>query len=119
MIVTGEREAVFYFASNGEIEILKEFRVPDPFPERQRIRSVLKQKKNKIVREFNKDFLKEFKNLIHESSFDLIYIFSPEFMHKMIEGEIPADFKHKIKNYIAGDFCHTHPFEILKRIVYT
>jgi hypothetical protein len=130
LVVAGKQEAVFYLVSDGEMEKIREIEThKSHYSDKEgffaatmnsgdmRSGAVLEPEKWKTINEFNQKLLKELKNLTAERiKFDSLYMFCPAYMHKIIEKEIPADIKKKLKKVIIGDFCHGNPFDLLSRI---
>jgi len=131
LIVAGKQEAKIFFALNGEINKIRDINLSNPhysdkegfFEVRTRMQkliragSVLKPLKWKIINEFNRMLVKELNDLIQRGDYDYVYIISPVYLHKIVEKEIPPGLKEKKRRYIAGDLCHKHPFDILRRLV--
>ncbi|OGZ27695.1 MAG: hypothetical protein A2365_03560 [Candidatus Nealsonbacteria bacterium RIFOXYB1_FULL_40_15] len=128
-IVTGRQEADIYVAENGKIDKIEEIEIPNSkysdkegfFKTRTggrviRSGSVLEFPKEKIMKDFLRELKTAMKDIRQRHKFDSVYLFSPEFFHNQVFEALPKDFQKKTKETVFGDYCHSHPFEILKKI---
>lgn len=64
------------------------------------------------------DFLKELEKKLsgHLKKFDDLYLFCPNYMHKMIRATIPKDKKDMLKKVFFGNIVDTNPLKFVDKI---
>jgi hypothetical protein len=128
-VVTGSHTAVFYSASNGNIEKIKTIQVEkikysdnegyfETRSSGDMIRSGFAQKDPDEIE--RSDFLKQFKaessDLYKEvGDTDEFYLFSPPYMVNQIKKAMPDLMRKKTTKEVRGNYIEEHPFELIKK----
>ena len=129
IVVTGEQEGEFYFASNGEIRKIDSFRFEEPtysdregfFESRNKGKvygsgSVYEPKKQRIRTEFKRRMKKNLEPICRNYKIDELHVFSPNYMKNFTQEAIKEIFHKKPDFLYEGHYHQVHPFELLKVI---
>jgi hypothetical protein len=129
IITTGEQEAEFYLASNGEIEKIDSFRFEEPtYSDREGhfesrgggnvygSGSVYEPKKQRNRIEFRKRLENALDTIYKNYKIDSLYVFSPDYMKNYTREIINEVFHKRVDFLYEGHYHEVHPFELLKII---
>jgi len=126
--VTGRQEARFFLAKDGDIEELEPFKFDKPEDPKRKGHNMIKGSKGvyrsgptpefknqRIITELESHLRKSLKNILNKNKIDIIYLTVPDYLKNDVKKTFPADAAKKIKFVLLGDYCHFHPFDILKK----
>lgn len=129
LVVTGRQEADFFRAGDGIIENIPGFKVEKPLHDDRKGRvmrrghgqvfasgTVYEDQKEKILRDFRREFRKSLKTVLDNFTPDRIYIYTPAYLVNEILALFPKRVSAAIKKVVKGNFYGKHPFELLERI---
>jgi hypothetical protein len=121
VIVAAKQEGRIYRASNGEIELLEEFRIPKPvFSDDEGLPEEGGHKENDAELQLHHEYLEHFEKLFRSFAPDFkpnhIYLFAPIHMTRELEGIIKPVFGPLPIKTINGIFTKEFPHEFLERI---
>ncbi len=132
LVVTGIREALIYYAREGEVDRLSEIMAEKPEdPGKPGVfitggknmihhGASLEDKQRKIRDKAIKNFLSELKKDLKEipdiDKIKSLYLFTPEPFEGSVLEEIPAKLKKKIENTFYGNYTNKHPIDLVKKI---
>lgn len=118
--VTGDFEADFYLAKDGEIDkvdsLLVERRnpeIPEGFVAKES--GNIKNIKKFRHAEFAKEFKKHLTALLAKSAVKEAYLFAPAELKNELEKDFPAKLRKSLKVY-EGNFHKEHPFKLLEKV---
>jgi hypothetical protein len=127
IVVTGQEHATFYFAFDGEIDVVektegsggtKEERV-DKLDTRTSGSNISGSDEEKIRTEV-RSFLKKFKTtvpkILKSTSADSLYLFSPAYMGNEIVAHLPKQKGFRLCGHFDGNYSDKHPFDLLEMI---
>jgi hypothetical protein len=127
--VTGRQEARFFLANDGTIEELESFKFDKPEDLKREGHNMIKGSKGvyrsgptpefknqRIIAELEFHLRKSLKNILDKNKIDIIYLTVPDYLRNDVKKTFPAASAKKIKLVLLGDYCHFHPFDILKKI---
>lgn len=127
--VTGLHEADFYFAGDGQIRKIGEFKLLFPhysdmegFFESAgggrifKSGSILEVEKMEIRHRFLKEMDRILDEMVKRNKFDEIYIFSPIYLKNELKSLLPREDRKRVKQNFQGNFTHFHPFQLLLMI---
>ncbi|MBD3300130.1 MAG: hypothetical protein GF347_02150 [Candidatus Moranbacteria bacterium] len=131
-IVTSKKEALFFVANQGKLKKIRELQIEKPTysdkegyfetsgkgnaPKGQTFKSGATQKdKDRLMKkELIFKILKEMNRIKKNTHFDLVYLFSPDYMLGDLEPKLKKDESIKIHKRFEGNYIKSHPFELLK-----
>ena len=122
LLVSGDFEADFHLASNGEIDKVDSFLIERRNPEIA-VGFVAAESGNiKTLKKFRHDeFIREFKKHLSEvvlkSGVGETHLFAPSEMKNEIVKILPASIRKSLKVY-EGNFHKEHPFKLLEKIAF-
>lgn len=128
LIVASDHRAKFYLAAKGEVDMLGDVEVLDPKFEDNEGKtgrgnkgegsgSMVKEVNRPEVRnKFIREFLKKAKEEKMIGSVHAIYLFSPLYMHSLLEKCLPLDMRRQLKLTVAGNHLRAHPFKLIEMI---
>lgn len=127
VIAAGKQRARFYSANKGHIREFDYIEVENPkYSDREGffMRSgsgktygagaPYENKKQKIEADFLKAFEKKISK--HLSKFAEVYLFSPNYMHRMIESKFPKGKENLLKKVFLGNIVDTNPLKFIDKI---
>jgi len=124
IIVTSAREADFHIASDGEVGKIDSFQLEKIhfsdnegfFGGGESSGSVKEPPKEEYRQEFLKGMNEHLEGLESRESITSVYLFTPDYLHKMVEDAMPKDLQKKMKFTAKGNYYHEHPFKLLEKI---
>ncbi|MCR4284353.1 MAG: hypothetical protein NUV64_03540 [Parcubacteria group bacterium] len=130
IIVTGAMEALFHIASDGEINKIDSFKLDKiHFSDNEGFfgragnggkvassGSVKEPLKKEYLQEFLKEMKAYIKNIQSKYEITSIYLFTPDYLYKMVEESMPKNLQSKIKFIAKGNYYHERPFELIDKI---
>jgi len=131
LVATSKQKAIFYSAFGGEIEKISEFEIPRPRYENEgffvssgkgqtfSVGAVREIRIENIKKKFLKKFKEELEKIKKQdnNNFSQIFLFAPSYLisdAKKILSEILT--KTKIEMAFEGNYNHSHPFDLLRKI---
>jgi len=128
--VTGRQEARFFLANDGEIEELESFKFDKPEDSKRAGHNMIKGSKGvyrsgptpefknqRIIAELESHLKGSLKAILNRNKIDTICLTVPDYLKNDVKKTFPKDSVKKMKPILLGDYCHFHPFDILKKIV--
>ncbi len=129
IVVMGKQKGKFYLAHNGVIKELRGFSFQKPkYSDREghfvkrgksgiyKTGAVYEPKKERIRIELVHRLENNLKKVLARNKIDDIYLACPDYLKNRIRKTFPAAARNKIKVFLAGDYYHLHPFDLLKKI---
>lgn len=129
LIVAGTFYADLYVVHNGEVEKVTSFEIERPaysdkeehFETRSHGKvlawgSSYEDTEDHDRKRFFKKFEKEIRELLRGQTYDLIFLFAPDYNAPEALKRIPNKDKEKIVGVFKGNYSSKHPFELLKKI---
>ena len=72
--------------------------------------------KEEYRQEFLKELKKHLKEIKEKENITGVYLFTPDYLHKMVEETMSKSLQDKIKFVAKGNYYHEHPFELIEKI---
>jgi hypothetical protein len=129
LIVTGSQEAEFFMAKNGELSPLEHFRIKKPvFTDKEGLfqRSGLgrvfgrsgseKDVKGEIKQKFFSELAHVLKRLGKDERPDIVYLFTPDYLHKEVEREVEAGLGQPSNKAFMGNYLKHPPLALVEMI---
>jgi dsDNA-binding SOS-regulon protein len=126
VVVTGQEHAIFYLASQGEINVIDKTKKKEERSERadkldtRTSGSVVsgsdEEKTRAEVRLFLKDFANMVPKILKKTKADSLYLFSPAYMGNEILTHLPKQNRLHLHGHFDGNYSHKHPFDLLEMI---
>jgi hypothetical protein len=128
LIVSGDHEAKFYLAAKGQVDLVGGVEVLNPNFEDNEGKSgrgkkgegsgsTVKEVNRPGVRDkFIREFLKKAKEEELIGKVHAIYLFSPVYMHSLLEKSLPAEMRKQLKLNVDGNHLRAHPFKLIEMI---
>lgn len=121
LVVTGRQEADFFRARDGIIEKTAGFKVekqnyPDQGGHFKARGAVHEVQKEKVLRDFRREFQKTLKMVLKGGMPDHIYVCAPSYLKNDVFTLFSRRDALLIKKVIIGNLYDKHPFEILEKI---
>lgn len=128
-IVCGGQEARIYYAADGAMAELDEFRIPKPsFTDHEghverhsRGASVISGGGQEVDSAHRrKEFVHALAQHVHTATagrpVQLAYLFVPEHLHREVHDALPHDLLPSIAKEIHGNYCDAHPQELVRMV---
>lgn len=129
LIVSGSQHAKFYYALNGAIEEITEFKVATPiYQDREGffLRSgkgaiygsgAVYESKQKSTDDMFIERLNELLDAIRkEIEIKEVILSAPDYEVNLIQNKLRSDLKDKVTSVLRGNYTKLHPTELLKKL---
>lgn len=119
LVVAAKQEGRVYRASNGELELVEQFRIPTPnFSDNESLTSARGKQENITENLIHTEYLDHFKKLLTSLNFKPtnIYVFAPTHTAKELEELTQPIFGDLPTKTVTGIFTDESPFDLLARL---
>lgn len=129
LLVAGRQDATIYLATDGTIVVRDTIHIEKPvYSDREghfetrgggRVYgsgSVYEPKDDVVAKEFLKELVPRIARILRENRISQVFLFVPSYVRTALRRVLPRDLKEKIQLMVSGNFGHSHPFDLLRRI---
>lgn len=129
LAVTAHQTASFYFASNGEIEEIKDMKIENPtysdkegffiksgHGDRYASGSVYESKDNKVRIDFLNQLESSLKEVVKNRNINKLYLFTPQHLAEETEKNLPYGVRELRVATLTGNFLNFNELDLLKKI---
>lgn len=129
LFVAGNQEAKIYMAGDGQIQMRAAFQTDRPrYTDNEgfyrkdgrgqtaRTGAVREIKRQTVTATFLHALKGHLKSAVKNQKIKDAYVFAPKPLQNEIRRAFPAGLQKKIRGVFNGDFCKSHPFELIAKI---